>query len=76
MTRSIKLAFSFNSPCRFIQRGSPRKKRRSVSIISEAEKNEIMPVNRFASLRGHQAELVLIFLRRHLWIDLTAHTQD
>ena len=52
------------------------KKRRSVSIVPEAEKNQIMAVNRFASLRGDKVELVLILLRRDLWIDLTAHTQD
>src|SRR5262245_3593612 len=45
-------------------------------IVSEAEKNQIMPVNQFASLCGHKIEPVLIFLCCHLWIDFTAHTQD
>ena len=65
-----------DSPYCFIQRDSSGKKRRSVSIVPEAEKNQIMPVNRFASLRGQKIELILIFLRRRLWIDFTAHTQD
>jgi hypothetical protein len=47
-----------------------------VAIVPEAEKNQIMPVNRFASLRGQKIELILVFLRRDLWIDFTAHTQD
>jgi hypothetical protein len=61
---------------RFIQRDSSGKKRRSVSIVPEAEKNQIMAVNRFTPLRGHKVELILIFLCRDLWIDFTAQTQD
>ena len=45
-------------------------------IVPEAEKNQIMPVNRFASLCGQKIELILVFLCRDLWIDLAAHTQD
>jgi hypothetical protein len=47
-----------------------------VAIVPEAEKNQIMPVNRFASLRGQTIELILVFLRRGLWVDFAAHTQD
>ena len=47
-----------------------------MAIVPEAEKNQIMPVNRFASLRGQKIELILVFLRRDLRIDFTAHTQD
>ena len=47
-----------------------------MAIVPEAEKNHIVPVNRFASLRSQKIELILVFLRRDLWIDFTALTQD
>jgi hypothetical protein len=42
----------------------------------EAEKNQIMTVNRFASLGRHKVEVILAFPRRDLWVDFTTHTQD
>ena len=47
-----------------------------MAIVPEAEKNQIVPVNRFASLRSQKVEVILLFLRRDLWIDFSAHTQD
>jgi hypothetical protein len=47
-----------------------------VAIITQAEKNQIVRINWFAALAGHEIELVLILLRRNLRINFTAHTQN
>jgi hypothetical protein len=62
----LRLVLSFHPTRQF------REKRRSVSIVPKAEKNQIIAVNRFTPLRRHKVELILIFLRRDLWIDFTA----
>src|SRR5881397_2445199 len=47
-----------------------------MTIIAQAEKNQIVRVNWFAAFAGHKVELVFVLLRRDLRIDFAAHAQD
>jgi len=58
-----------HAPDVFLQRCCLGKQRRGVSLVSEAEQNRVVPINRFTALGSHEIEMVLIFLRRDLRIN-------
>ena len=43
-----------------------------MTIIAQAEKNQVVPINWFAVLSGHEIELVFVLLRRDLRINFAA----
>src|SRR5207253_10065306 len=55
---------------------SSRKKRRGVTIVAQAQQNQVVLVSRFTALCRQKIEIVLVFLRRDLRIDFTAHTHN
>src|SRR6266568_9454789 len=61
---------------RFLQPGRPRKQRSGMSVVTQAEQNQIVPIDVFAALRRQKVEMILIFLRRNLWLELAAHPHD
>src|SRR6266849_5463893 len=61
---------------RFLRPGRSRKQRSGMSVVTQAEQNQIVPINVFAALRRQKVEMILIFLGRNLWLDLAAHPHD
>src|SRR5215216_856568 len=47
-----------------------------MAIVAEAEKNQIVLINRLTALAGDGVQLVFVLLRCDLRIDFAAHTHD
>ena len=47
-----------------------------MTIIAKAEKNQVVPINWFTSLPGHEIEMLFVLLRRDFRINLAAHPQN
>ena len=47
-----------------------------MTIISQAEKNQVVSINWFGVLSGHEIELVFVLLRCNLRINFPAHAQN
>src|SRR2546427_494826 len=45
-------------------------------VFTQAEQDQIMSVSFFTALHGQKIEMILVFLRRDLWVDLTTHPGD
>jgi hypothetical protein len=45
-------------------------------VGAHPEQEQVMPVDRFAMLRGKERKRILVFLRRELRLDLAPHPQD
>src|SRR6266481_2924124 len=47
-----------------------------MTIIPQAEKNQVVSINWFGVLSGHEIELVFVLLRCNLRINFAAHPQN
>src|SRR2546428_12371797 len=45
-------------------------------VFTQAEQDQIMSVSFFTALDGQKIKMILVFLRRDLWVDLTTHPGD
>ena len=47
-----------------------------MSIVAEAEKNQVVLINWFAVLSGNRVELLFVFVRGDLRINFASHSHD
>ena len=47
-----------------------------MTIVAQAQQNQVVLVSRFTALCRQKIEIVLVLLRRDLGIDFTAHTHN
>src|SRR5947208_2907658 len=74
--RKFRLKIRDHTTRRFVKTSGTRKQRRGVSIAAQDEQNQIVSINLFAATSRQKIELILVFLRRDLWIEFTAHPHN
>src|SRR5437763_7318860 len=56
--------------------GGPGRERSCMAIVAEAEKNQVVLINRLTPISGNGVQLVFVLLRCDLRINFAAHTHD